>query len=84
MNSSDFIFSKHLLERMQERSIKADWIYETIDNFEKKVEIAEDEIYFYKSISENENRILKFVVNLQKLLIITAHFDRTIVKKMRT
>jgi hypothetical protein len=82
VDSLELIFSQHLKNRLIERSIKEEWILNTVDNFDKKVEIADDEFYFYKRISANENRVLKVVINPMSKIIVTAHFDRTFAKKI--
>jgi len=74
-------FSKHSLTILEERGIKQDWIFETINNPEDFQKVSDNEIHFIKNIIENENRCLKVVFNLLTNTLITAFFDRGLKKK---
>lgn len=76
MIKEELKFSIHISERMVEREILKEWIFDTIENYVMKDEIADDEIHFYKTIPVFGNKCLKVVVNPKNKLIVTAYFDR--------
>jgi len=81
-NSNEkYFFSKHCLEKIQERGINVEWILITIQEPEKTEIIAEDETCFYKFIKEFDNKCLKVAINPITKIVITAYFDRKKTKK---
>jgi len=77
----EYIFSKHLNEKIKQRELKKEWIWDTIENPDKKYDIADDEVHFFKFIADFFNKCLKVVVNPISKIIVTAHFDRNKTKK---
>ncbi|RLD78508.1 MAG: hypothetical protein DRJ10_10215 [Bacteroidetes bacterium] len=77
---SEYKISKHLNKRIEERQIKEKWIYETIEQSDKSMEIANDEYHYFKKIVEFANRCLKVVVNPINKIVVTAFFDRKMTK----
>ncbi len=65
--------TKHAQERLEERSIKAEWVYETIKSPDDIQIISKNEIRYWKKIG---NKILRVVANPERERIITAFFDR--------
>jgi len=76
MVKEELKFSNHIIERMVEREILKEWIFDAIENHDMKHKIADDEIHYYKIIPPFCNKCLKVVVNPINKLIVTAHFDR--------
>jgi len=74
-------YSKHLIEKMEQREIKREWILDTINNPDKVEKIEEDEVHYFKLIAEFFNKCLKVVFNSLNKVIVTAHFDRNKTKK---
>lgn len=83
MNAIKWIFSKHLIHRMEQRGILKSWMEETVDKPELEVTIAADEVHFYKRIESEGNKWLKVVVNPQNKVMVTVYFDRNIVKRIQ-
>jgi predicted nucleic acid-binding protein len=81
MENRSFAFSEHLKKRMIERQIKKHWILQTIEHPGKSDIIAGDEIHFYKNNSKFDGKWLKVVVNPETKVIVTAYFDRKMLKK---
>ena len=73
--------SQHALSVTKARAIKESWIRDAINNPSLKLVNAPNEVAFFSSIAENENRCLKVVVNPVSMIIITAYFDRNMRKK---
>jgi len=81
MIEDEYIFSKHLNVKMEQRELKKEWIRDTIEKPDKKYDIADDEVHFFKFIEEFFNKCLKVVVNPISKIVVTAHFDRNKTKK---
>ena len=79
--SPDYIFSTHLNKRIEQRSIKMEWIIDTIEKPDITEKIADDEVHFFKKIIAFNKQFLKVVYNPITGIIVTAHFDRKITKK---
>jgi len=77
----NYKLSKHALDVINARNIKLKWIEYTIENPSLKSIKASNEVNFYSTIFEKENRCLKVVVNPINMIIITAYFDRNMRKK---
>lgn len=80
MNEYPIEFSKHVQQRIKERNLKKQWIFNTVNSPDKTVIKSEEEVYFFKKIIEFKGRCLKVVFNSIKKLVITAHFDRKMTK----
>jgi len=74
-------FSQHSLDVIFERKIKKSWIYDVIENYSLKKVVSSDEIHYFKTIFEAENRCLKVVLNPKTKNLITVYFDRNMRKK---
>lgn len=77
---SEYKFSKHLQERIEERKIKEKWIYDTISNPDRNIKIEDDEHHYFKKIVDFANRCLKVIVNPINKIVVTAFFDRKMTK----
>ncbi len=80
MDESEIKFSEHVNERIVERGIDKEWIYETINTPDKKIIKSQDEVHFFKKILEFAGKCLKVVFNPIKNRVITAYFDRKMTK----
>jgi hypothetical protein len=76
-----YILSQHAKDVIQNRVIKEQWINETIKNPSLVTEVSENEIHYYKTIIDNDNRCLKVVINPIKKLVVTTYFDRGMRKR---
>ena len=76
MKINDLHFSNHLIQRIKERNLKIEWIRSTVREPDEQVNISDEEIYFYKIITQFHNKWLKVVINGKKRIIVTAYFDR--------
>ena len=65
-----------MTERIKERNLKTEWILETIQHPDERIDITEDETHFYKIMTEYQNKWFKVVVNRMNNIIVTAYFDR--------
>ena len=72
----NYKFSKHVLERIKEKNIKKEWIFETINNPDEIIEMSDTEHRYYKVIKDFGDRVLKVVLNPESNIIITVYFDR--------
>lgn len=63
---------------LKERKISEEWVWRTIDKPEMENMGEDNNIHYFKSIFESENRILHVVVNPNILpkKVITVFFDR--------
>jgi len=77
----EYKLSQHAKTVMVARSIKKEWIERTIKNPSLTVEKSSNEINFFSTIEENENRCLKVVINPITMIIVTLYFDRNMRKK---
>jgi len=75
---TDFIFSKHAIEMMEERKILEDWIWRVVNDAENVFTGEDGKQHFAKAITERQNRILHVVVNpaVSPKRIVTVFFDR--------
>jgi hypothetical protein len=74
-------FSKHSLERIEERGIKLEWIEDGVKNPDDFSKVSNMEVHFLKTIHENQDRCLKVVFNPISNMVITAFFDRGLRKR---
>ena len=80
---TDYDFSKHALDMMEERNITETWVWRTINESENTFTSEDGNLHFTKSISEKENRVLHVVVNpaVSPKRIVTLFFDRRLRSK---
>jgi hypothetical protein len=80
---TDYIFTKHALDMMEERSISETWVWRTINESENIFTSDDGNLHFSKAITEKENRVLHVVVNpnVSPKRIITLFFDRRLRSK---
>ena len=56
-------FSAHAKDMLVERNILEEWVRRTIDSPDNKEFGADDNTHYMKAIKENDNRVLRVVVN---------------------
>jgi len=73
-----FELSKHTRNMMAERKISEEWIRRAINNPERTEENTDNNIHCFKSIPEQEGRILHVVINTHIVpeKVVTVFFDR--------
>ncbi|MBF2058512.1 MAG: hypothetical protein IGQ45_15165 [Cyanobacterium sp. T60_A2020_053] len=73
----DFFWTLHPLENLQKRlEIKPLWIFLTL-NYPDRTDFITEKIYYYKTIADFDDRVLKVVVShTTPPRIITFHFHR--------
>ncbi len=77
----EYRLSKHAIDVMAARAIKKEWVDETVANPSLKIVKSPNEVQFFSTINEYENRCLKVVVNPISMVVITVYFDRNMRKK---
>ncbi|MBI5839510.1 MAG: DUF4258 domain-containing protein [Chloroflexi bacterium] len=80
---TEYIFSKHAAEMMEERSISEDWVWHVLNDSENKFTGEDGNLHFSKAIVEKEDRVLHVVVNpaFSPKRIVTLFFDRRLRSK---
>ncbi|MCL4272984.1 MAG: DUF4258 domain-containing protein [Anaerolineales bacterium] len=80
---TDFTFTKHALDMLEERGISEDWVWRTINESDEKFTSEDGNLHFTKAIAERENRVLHVVVNpaVSPKRIVTLFFDRRLRSK---
>ena len=77
----NYKLSKHASDVVSSRDIKLEWLEYAVDHPTAQVTISSIEKHLFSTISQNENRCLKVVVNPLTKTIITAYFDRNMRKR---
>ncbi len=74
----EFKLSKHTQDMLKERNISDEWVWQTINNPDWENVGADNNVHYFKSISEHEGRILHVVVNphVSPKKVVTVFFDR--------
>lgn len=74
----DFELTKHTQDMLKERNIPEEWVWRTIINLDWENEGEDNNIRYFKSITEHEGRILHVVVNhhVSPKKIVTVFLDR--------
>jgi hypothetical protein len=74
----DFKLSKHTQDMLKERNISNEWVWQTINNPDWENVGDDNNVHFFKSISEYEGRILHVIVNphVSPKKVVTVFFDR--------
>lgn len=80
---TDYVFTKHALDMLEERSILETWVLQTINESDDTFTSDDGNLHFVKAIVERENRILHVVVNpaVSPKRIVTLFFDRRLRSK---
>lgn len=84
---SDFIFSEHANDMLNERKINKAWVDLAVNDPDTKQDNSVDgTVHYIKRIKEYNNRYLRVVVNSsdQPIKIVTLFFDRRLGKKDET
>ena len=81
--NQDVEFSAHAKEMLLERKILEEWVWRAIDSPDNKETGTDSNLHYTKTIKENEDRILRVVVNpnLEPNRIVTVFFDRRLKRK---
>ena len=77
----NYKLSKHAIDVIAARSIKTEWIDLVFDTPSRKDIIAPNEVHYFKTIADNEERCLKVVFNPISMVVITVYFDRNMRKR---
>jgi len=77
----NYTLSKHALDVIENRGIFLEWIAYTINHPTRKDDISPIESHFFSTITQNDNRCLKVVINMITLVVITVYFDRGMRKR---
>ena len=80
---TDYIFSKHATEMMEERKIEEDLVWRVLNESENTFTGEDDNLHFTQPIAEKEDRVLHVVVNpaVSPNRIVTVFFDRRLRSK---
>ena len=82
----NYLLTEHAATTIRERKIAPEWIDRTLDTPDLSLPHESDSAlrYALKRITENENRVLRVVYNIDKnpINIVTAYFDRTMKGKL--
>jgi len=76
-----FKLSIHAKDVMENRHIKAEWVYRVIENPSLEIKVKNEEVHVFAVINEYNERCLKVVINPLNKIIITTYFDRQMKKK---
>ena len=63
---------------MKEREIPEEWVWRTINNSDREKAGEDNNMHYFKSITEHDGRILHVVVNphVSPKKVVTVFFDR--------
>ena len=80
---TDYVFTKHAADMMEERTISEAWVWRVINESENTYAGEDGNLHFTKAIAERDNRILHVVVNpsVSPKRVITLFFDRRLRSK---
>ena len=80
---TDYVFTKHAGDMMDERTISESWVWRVINESENTYTGEDGNLHFTKAIVERDNRILHVVVNpsVSPKRVITLFFDRRLRSK---
>jgi hypothetical protein len=75
---TDYEFSKHAAEMMEERNISESWVWRALNESDNTFIGDDGNLHFTKAITEKERRVLHVVVNpaVSPKRIVTLFFDR--------
>lgn len=82
----DIKLSQHALNMLKERNIPEEWVWRTISSPDYQNIGDDNNIHYYKGISEHENKILHVIKNpnVEPEKVVTVFFDRRERKKDET
>ena len=74
----DIILSIHTKDMLKERSIPEEWVWQTIRSPDYENIGTDNNVHYFKGITEYERRILHVVVNphVTPQKVVTVFFDR--------
>jgi hypothetical protein len=74
----DLKLSSHIQDMLKERNIPGEWVWRNINSPDWENIGDDNNIHYFKSISEHEGRILHVVVNphVTPKRVVTVFFDR--------
>jgi hypothetical protein len=80
---TNYVFSKHASEMMEERNIAEDWVWRVLNEPDESITGEDGNMHFSGTIEEKENRVLHVVVNpaVSPNRIVTVFFDRRLRSK---
>ncbi|MDP1714956.1 MAG: DUF4258 domain-containing protein [Anaerolineales bacterium] len=80
---TDYTFSKHALDMMEERNILENWVRRALNESDNTFTGDDGNLHFSKAIAEREDRVLHVVVNsaVSPKRIVTLFFDRRLRSK---
>jgi len=80
---TEYIFSKHATDMMNERKISEDWVWRVLNESEDTFTGEDGNLHFSKAIAEKEDRVLHVVVNstVSPNRVVTVFFDRRLRSK---
>ena len=73
--------TKHAKDVVVARKIKQEWIDQAVQSPSLVTIVSNEEVHYFSTIAENEDRCLKVVYNPLSKLIVTVYFDRNMRKK---
>ncbi len=80
---TDYTFSTHAVDMMEERNILENWVRRALNESDNTFTGDDGNLHFAKAIAEREDRILHVVVNpaVSPKRIVTLFFDRRLRSK---
>lgn len=75
---SEYVFTAHAKDMLRERAIPEQVVLQTIDNPDRRTPGDDNNIHYFRLLSEHENHVLHVVVNenVEPKRIVTLFFDR--------
>ena len=75
---TDYTFSTHAVDMMEERNILENWVRRALNESDNTFTGDDGNLHFTKAIAEREDRVLHVVVNpaVSPKRIVTLFFDR--------
>lgn len=80
---TDYTFSTHAVDMMEERNILENWVRRALNESDNTFTGDDGNLHFTKAIAEREDRVLHVVVNpaVSPKRIVTLFFDRRLRSK---
>ena len=74
----DIEFSTHAKDMLIERQILEEWVWRTVKSPDREEAGADNNLHYLKAIEENDNRVLRVIVNpqIEPRRVVTVFFDR--------
>lgn len=72
------ILSTHACDMLKERNIPEKWLWQVVENYDRKEIGIDNNTHYFGSIAEHDGRILHVVINqnIDPHKIVTVFFDR--------